>query len=100
MTKQEEIRAELEKIKDAIVDEAIDERRWFGVRNRDYVQEILTCLHSQGVVIKVERELPKLSDYDTRQTTDSSVDFQNGFLVAKGAFIKAGYVAVEPLIST
>ena len=59
---------------------------------------IIVYLHSQGVVIKVDRELPPLSDYDKRRTTDESVDFQDGFIVAKAVMLKVGYEAVEPLI--
>jgi len=64
----------------------------------DQVYQLLKYLHSQGCVLKVDRELPKLGDYDKRRTTSESVDFQDGFLVAKIAMRKAGYEATVPLI--
>ncbi len=49
----------------------------------DYKQsdKIITYLHSQGVVIKVDREMPRCMNFE-RYT----------------ALTKAGYVAAEPLI--
>ena len=69
-----------------------------GLTVDDGVEWILGYLHLQDCVLKVEGELPKLGDYDKRRTTSESVDFQDGFIVAKIAMRKAGYVAVEPLI--
>lgn len=61
-------------------------------------------LHDQGVVIKVDRELPKnpyfRSDEDPRDRTPYSYDIkgQNGYNKCQKDMLKAGYVAVEPLI--
>ena len=52
--------------------------------------EIFQYLHSQGVVIKVERELPKDEDYDYYE--------DEAFDDGQRSMVEAGYVAVEPLI--
>jgi len=62
-----------------------------------HVDKVLKLLHSQGVVIKVDRELPDYEDlhdcYDGKLTSPEQFkhDIQMDML-------KAGYVAVEPLI--
>ncbi len=59
--------------------------------------KILNYLHSQGVVIKVDKELPK-------PLTASYIDWDNGNIVTEvvwdtaRALNRAGYLAVEPLI--
>ena len=79
MTKQEEIREGFED--------------WLmGSQHREWDAKTLSgmaleYLHSQGVVLKVDRELPE--------------DWYNDFLDKKRiekVFEQAGYVAVEPLI--
>ena len=65
--------------------------------------DILEFLHSQGVVIKVARDLP-LAKWEEVKGTAVEVDTDTwGKMLAMVAVIydrafKAGYVAVEPLI--
>ena len=55
--------------------------------------DIYKYLHSQDVVIKVDRELPR-----PKHVTDETWEWMNDFLIrTRKEFIKAGYVAVEPL---
>ncbi len=55
------------------------------------VQKVLDYLHSEGVVIKVDRELPE--DLDVWKETR-----RGGYFIGSEALEEAGYVAVEPLI--
>ena len=66
---------------------------------------ILSYLHSQGVVIKVDRELPENpfdedinGDWESKEEETYYVGKSNGFETCKSLIIKAGYVAVEPLM--
>jgi len=56
----------------------------------------LSYLHSQGVVIQIEGELPNPPYIVSRCTRDSDINY--GFLQGRDAMLNAGYVAVEPLI--
>lgn len=67
-----------------------------GDKELTIAREIIAYLHYHDVKIQVDGQLPKLSDYNKRLTT--SVDFSSGFIVAKGAMLKSGYVAVESLV--
>ena len=61
-----------------------------GYRKR--ADELLEDLASEGVVLKVDRELPINTcgdDYDC---------YESCHLIAQEDMLKAGYVAVEPLI--
>lgn len=59
---------------------------------------IFKHLHSQDVVLKVERELPVcFGDFRTVKNRRES-DYATGFHDCKDAMLKAGYEAVEPLI--
>ena len=95
MTKQEEVKEG--------VQELID--KCYGSRNPDYpkliifrpqkfLNELFPYLHSQGVVIKTERELPKV------EWTLTGIETPSQAQKISKAFRKAyaGYVAVEPLI--
>lgn len=98
MTKQEEIR---EEIAERICD-ALEGDEWFSLAEgqkrfcRLYATNILSYLHSQGVVIKVERELPDLpisqDDYDIVFYPEKV------YREAQNIMLKADYAAVEPLI--
>ena len=55
------------------------------------VQKVLEYIHSRGVVLKVERELPKL--YDDEHPDGFSLP-----IWCTEAYKRAGYVATEPLI--
>jgi len=100
MTKQEEIREGLEQI---LIPEA--------------TQEVLLYLHSQGVVIKVDRELPETADWIKCPCDDCTAEHKlidewgyfcdlacgkRSYWIARcrghQEMLGAGYVAVEPLI--
>ena len=85
----------------------------FRENSRDGIAtQILEFLHSQGVVIKADRELPEnpLSldyeklpppfDEDDSKVTAEDVYLMhyNGIEKGKRLMLKAGYVAVEPLV--
>jgi len=89
MTKQEEIRGGIEKIR----------REALGNDCSGYLTDaILNYLHSQGVVIKVERELPILAKWQIELHYPWLKEYQ--IIAAKQAefMFNTGYVAVEPLI--
>lgn len=61
---------------------------------------LIEYLHSQGVVIKVESELPKQDIYVSPAfgATVEQESKMGGYDEAQQNMLKAGYVAVEPLI--
>ena len=82
-----------------------------GYRKDDFrasADKLLTYEHSQGVVIKVDRELPENPnrarnisiDEHPEKTWDvaHSVGWRDGWESGRDDTIDAGYVAVEPLI--
>lgn len=82
MIKREEIReGMLELIKQADSDES-NADMWEG----NLMIAILTYLHSQGVVIKVDRELPECTQYDSEMIMQHDCPL-----------CRRGYVPVEPL---
>ena len=91
MTKQEEIREGIESVIQGFEDNSPD--AGYGYEKEDMALAIVSELHSQGVVIKVGRELP-----------ESIMDAVNGNdKFGKREFARllmnwAGYEAVEPLI--
>lgn len=89
MTKQEEIRLWLSGFL-AITDSDGVSRGGF-----DDADKLLEYLVSQGVVLKVDRELPGRIFKDNQKYND---DYAEGYLGAQGDMLKADYVAVEPLI--
>jgi len=72
--------------------------------------KLLSYLHSQGVVIKVDRKLPQLQElrarvkqWDGKDRGEPAVRgmYQERLWITEGAqqdMLNAGYVAVEPLI--
>ena len=85
MTKQEEIREGI-----AIILESAG-------ASREWTLNILEYLHSQGVVIKVERELPSISWNSDDPLYD--IAFCKGMSENLGNMLKSGYgTAVEPLV--
>ena len=87
MSKQEELWGALSWI--------LSEIYWKGKRGesinyREYGTEIFASLHSQGVVIQIERELPE-PRYPNSEMDAYIWEGQQDML-------KAGYTAVEPLI--
>ncbi|KKN64748.1 hypothetical protein LCGC14_0488800 [marine sediment metagenome] len=88
MTKQEEIMVEVNHIlsKNTFCFGATGKALGFNTLNA--TREVLAHLHSQGVVIVVDRELPDDSDYDQYVTKEWTEELH-----------KAGFLnAVEPLI--
>ena len=85
MTKQEEIR---EGLRAKLFE--------LGVTNKGFViRQILEYLHSQGVVLKVDRELP----FPMCTVRMNDPRYQDGAMIhAQKLMLEAGYVAVEPLI--
>ena len=89
MTRQEIIREELE-VKINRFDTFGEEYSYGG-----FADEILSYLDSQGVVIKVDRELPF---YSYRRQDEEYLPRQLGYKDAQQDMLMAGYEAVEPLI--
>ena len=88
MTKQEEIR---EGVYNVIEDRVMTQTIHTSGQIDELITDIQKYEDSQGVVIEVERELPKVYDDE----------HPNGFSLPSwctSAYKKAGYVAVEPLI--
>jgi len=99
MAKQEEIREGF--IKQVCLD--LEE----GLPIVDVATRGFNYLHSQGVVIKVDRELPEspdadylISQYDGEKASAEDVALMhlNGIEKGKSLMLKAGYVAVESLL--
>jgi len=63
---------------------------------RIQADELIEWLDSQGVVRKVERELPKVPQAEIAPMYDKV--FREGINAGQYSMLKAGYVAVEPLI--
>ncbi len=81
MTKQEEIR-------EGILNWLLCSTNLSQCKASSGADSILRKLHSQGVVIKVDRELPKVCN---KLNPIARADEQQDML-------KAGYIAVEPLV--
>ena len=84
MTKQEEIKKGLYQLARETKTSCI-----YG----DIIEDILNYLHSQGCVLKVDRELPNIAtceDYALCREFCHTIEQLN--------MLKAGYVAIEPLI--
>lgn len=93
MTKQEEIREGMEKL--------VSEAYWYeGKRNIvvDIAKKMLLYLHSQGVVLKVDRELPETWRVTYSDPPTPNKAYEYGQSDGKQDMLKAGYVAVESLI--
>jgi len=101
MTKQEEIREDAIVItKDQLWREGIRDEQRLVVGATLIVDGVFSRLHSQGVVIKVDRELPKT---ESEKCLPPFSVFYRGILLeqekkAQQDMLKASYVAVEPLI--
>ncbi len=63
-----------------------------------FVDDIKAGLHSQGVVIKVDRELPIIPSVASRGWETQTDSWRNGCANGQRHMVKAGYVAVESLI--
>ncbi len=88
MTKQEEIREGIESLFKGSMSAIIHDFQFHELTSdwrKEFTNRVLKYLHSQGVVIKVDKELPFLWDGYT----------MDGYI---RELIEAGYVAVEPLI--
>ena len=94
MNEQVEIRKGVENI--------VQEYSGFEIPEWQLTEEIMTYLHSQGVVIKVDRELPPVGWFwkncKQQRNKPAKICLECPFVDYKTGKIKAGYVAVEPLI--
>lgn len=93
MTKQEEIR---EGLRASILENTQFNSHRGVVLKVTGLSNILSYLHSQGVVVKVERELPtqkwdEFMEHDWVDLTPTEIAIMKGM-------IRAGYEATEPLI--
>ena len=79
MTKQEEIKLILYAVK-------------IGQMTEDVA---LKAFDKLGVVIKVERKLPLISEADVKEWNEATID---GIKTCQRFMLKAGYVATKPLI--
>ena len=84
MTKQEEIYKGVSEIVEWAVEVGKDRRA---------IKDIFEYLHSQGVVIKVDRELPIWELGSISNEVEYAI-----YKAAQQDMLKAGYVAVEPLV--
>ena len=91
MTKQEEIR---EGIANILMD--CGDEYWKHCSME--AELILIYLHSQGVVLKVERELPKLKELVGEVSLLEKMGYLSGVREYQDQIRKAGFVAVEPFI--
>jgi len=92
MTRQEELREGITKL---VADTALDNQWHLVEQIKDYdykrADQILSYLYSQGVVIKVDRELPEIPFLPRIRQLEFGQIIQQDML-------KAVFVAVEPLI--
>lgn len=98
MTKQEEIRRELY-IRSLKYFKDFQDALYNGGEScptQCLVDELLEYLHSKGVVIKVERELPPSMANEVDWS--GKVNWQAGYDHAEARYRLAGYEAVEPLV--
>ncbi len=68
------------------------------IKVKALVAKILGCLHSQGVVIKVERELPSGGEAVITLPRAKHLSYWRGYDQSHLDMSRAGYVATEPLI--
>lgn len=94
MSKQEEIREGIEDLVAKKFSKLMPDRfrnDWLSLNGEGLTRQILDYLHSQGVVIKVEGELPELP----KTAHEAAVKIYNK---AIDDMLKAGCVKTEPLI--
>ena len=97
MTRQAELREDAIIItKDQLWREGIRDEQRLAVGAIQIVDGIFHRLDSKGVVIKVERELPKVRY--TVKVYDNTDSRNIGYAFRK-AYEQAGYVATEPLVN-
>lgn len=90
MTKQEEIR---EGVRDLVVDLRNQAIVLHKIDVEPYLDAIFRLLHSQGVVIKVDEMPPPVVLKKVLSLSEIALLYEND-----QKYIKAGYVATEPLI--
>ena len=91
MTKREEIR---EGVAQLVVEVGKPNRHSYAVADG-----MIRYLHSQGVVIKVERELPEYAPFPERNPKPiEGAAFLLGMDIGREDMLGVGYVAIEPLI--
>ena len=97
MTKQKEIR---EGMRNILIDFANRKKSLLDAEDLTYLlSNLREYLHSQGVVIKVDRELPDCDvDCNVYATECDKCEYGHAYHRAQRELGEAGYVAVEPLI--
>jgi len=60
--------------------------------------QMLNYLHSEGMVIKVDRELPELKSLPSEASAEEKAAYLLGAINALRHIEDAGFVAVEPII--
>ncbi len=100
MTKQEEIREGIAKLTEDRFRFPAEEAGLIWDKNFNYMlaSNILSYLHSQGVVIKVDRELPSLTDASRCSPGSYTWNKHIAEFNYQQDMLRAGYGAFEPLI--
>ena len=99
-TKQQEIREGLARIRPSFPwDELDEDDKEF---HREWADEVLKYLASQGVVLKVEKDYPgcpyETSPEKSLEENDMESSKELGYLVGQDYLVRAGWSATEPLI--
>jgi len=94
MITQDEIREGMESIIQEFEDNSPD--AGYGYENRAMADRILSYLHSKGVVIRVEKELPSISWASDAPLYD--IAFGRGLSEERGIMLKWHKECLEPLI--
>jgi len=96
MTKRGEIKKATNKLIDGCYTKGSpDYPKLLIFQRQKFLNELFPLLDRLGVVIKVDRELPLVSEADVDEWCVATT---NGIKVGQRFLIEAGYVAVEPLI--
>ena len=103
MTRQEEIQEEIAKsicLWDGLDWEILPEKDYPMLKTREtyrrFAMVLMTNLDSQGVVLKVERNLPAVHWSSDAPLYDKA--FGEGVAAGQSKMLKAGYKAVEKLV--
>ena len=98
MSKQSDIREGIQDLMDNCWEQCNpDYPKLITFRPMKFLNELMPFLHSQGVVIKVDRELPKAFVASWFQWNGEDI-LEDVSTDTQTALDKAGYEAVEPLI--
>ena len=97
-----------EEIRNKLID-MLDEAEYFFKKDEDdrprsYADTILDYLHSQGVVIKVDRDLVNTTSEtediksELHRAVNAHINNETTFIELMGRIVGTGYVAVKSLI--